>query len=99
MLYCAFLKSTQTSDRIISVYQLDYTSQGQNITIYYLVCVPNINDGNQVIKQNIYGERAYLSSEELQNLNIESYIQRVFGTQFSIEKIEIVPDQDQSHEE
>lgn len=99
MLYCAFLKSTQTSDRIISVYQLDYTSQGQNTTIYYLVCVPNINDGNQVIKQNIYGERAYLSSEELQNLNIESYIQRVFGTQFSIEKIEIVPDQDQSHEE
>lgn len=98
-LYCAFLKSAQTSDRIISVYQLDYTSQQQAFTIYYLVCVPNINDGNQVVRQNIYGETAYLSSEELQSLNVESYIQRVFGTQYSIEKIEIPANQDQSSEE
>lgn len=98
-LYCAFLKSSQTSDRIISVYQLDYTDKEQTMTIYYLVCVPNINDGNQVVRQNIYGETAYLSSEELQNLNIESYIQRVFGTQYSIEKIEITTDQNQSSEE
>lgn len=97
-LYCAFLKSTQTSDRIISVYQLDYTSKEQAVTIYYLVCVPNINDGNRVIRQDIYGETAYLSSEELQNLNIESYIHRVFGTQYSIEKIETSTNQDQNTE-
>lgn len=97
-LYCAFLKSTQTSDRIISVYQLDYASKEQAVTIYYLVCVPNINDGNRVIRQNIYGETAYLSSEELQNLNIESYIHRVFGTQYSIEKIETSTNQDQNTE-
>lgn len=98
-LYCAFLKSAQTSDRIISVYQLDYASKEQAVTIYYLVCVPNINDGNRVIRQNIYGETAYLSSEELQNLNIESYIHRVFGTQYSIEKIETSTNQDQNTEE
>lgn len=98
-LYCAFLKSTQTSDRIISVYQLDYASKEQAVTIYYLVCVPNINDGNRVIRQDIYGETAYLSSEELQNLNIESYIHRVFGTQYSIEKIETSTNQDQNTEE
>ncbi|WP_270460298.1 hypothetical protein [Faecalitalea cylindroides] len=97
-LYCAFLKSTQTSDRIISVYQLDYASKEQAVTIYYLVCVPNINDGNRVIRQDIYGETAYLSSEELQNLNIESYIHRVFGTQYSIEKIETSTNQDQNTE-
>lgn len=97
-LYCAFLKSTQTSDRVISVYQLDYASKEQAVTIYYLVCVPNINDGNRVIRQDIYGETAYLSSEELQNLNIESYIHRVFGTQYSIEKIETSTNQDQNTE-
>ena len=48
---------------------------------------------------NIYGETAYLSSEELQNLNIESYIHRAFGTQYSIEKIETSTNQDQNTEE
>ena len=73
-------------------------SKEQAVTIYYLVCVPNINDGNRVIRQDIYGETAYLSSEELQNLNIESYIHRVFGTQYSIEKIETSTNQDQNTE-
>ena len=89
MLYSAFLKSSQTSDRILSVYQLQYSNNQESWTIYYLVCVPDINNGNQVIIQNIYGETAYLSNEELQNLNIDSYVQRVFGTQYSIEKFDI----------
>ena len=33
------------------------------------------------------------------NLNIESYIHRVFGTQYSIEKIETSTNQDQNTEE
>lgn len=85
-IYSSFLKSntSKSSDRILSIYKLDYKT---NQSIYYLVVVPNINDSNTVQKQNIYGEKAYLSQEEIDSMNYESYIQRIFGSQFTMTQL------------
>lgn len=95
ILYSTFLKSksNQTSDRILSVFQLDYKAEDSIQTIYYLVCVPNINDGNVVQTQDIYGEKAYLSQEEFETLNFEQYIDRIFNSQYTIEKLDITTEE------
>ena len=46
-----------------------------------------INDGNEVQTQDIFGERAYMSEQEIQNQSFSEYVQRVFGKQYQIEQI------------
>ena len=58
------------------------------MALYYTVSVPEINDGMKVDKQDIFGEKAYLSDNEWQILNFDAYIQRVYGSQYNIERIE-----------
>lgn len=89
-LYVAFLKSNSTtSDRVVSLCKLDYELRDETVSIYYLVCVPDINDSEKVQTQNIYGEKAYLSQEEKDNSSFESYVQRIFSNKYSIQKIEL----------
>lgn len=95
--YAAFLKSntSEATDRIIQICRLDFVWKDQTKTLYYLVCVPEINDGNQVQTQDIFGERAYMSEQEIQNQSFSEYVQRVFGKQYQIEQIiETQPSQD-----
>lgn len=37
--------------------------------------------------QDIFGERAYMSEQEIQNQSFSEYVQRVFGKQYQIEQI------------
>lgn len=92
ILYSAFLKSktNQSSDRIISICQLDYMINNQISTIYYLVCVPGINDGNKVQTPNVYGEQAYLSETEKEEKSFKEYVKRVFKDQYTIETVELM---------
>lgn len=87
--YAAFLKSgsSDMTDRIIQICELEFTYKEEKMTLYYLVCVPEINDGNQVQTQDIFGERAYMSEQEIQNQSFNDYVQRVFGKQYQIEQI------------
>ncbi|MGM9948168.1 hypothetical protein [Floccifex sp.] len=89
--YQVFLKSNsaKSSDRVLVIYQLLYEYEKEMITLYYTVSVPEINDGNEVDTQDIFGEKAYLSENELYHLDFSSYIQRVYGSQYSIEEIKL----------
>lgn len=111
--YKAFLKSktSEISDRIIVVYKLIYEAEVEieeseeteieERAVYYIVTIPDINDGNQV-SGDVFGEKAYLTEEERANENIQSYVQRVYGSQYDIEEIiepEILEEQEQEQEE
>ena len=89
-IYKAFLQSnsSQTSDRILELFELVYDTE---VTIYYTVTIPNINDGKEVATSDIFGEKAYLTEDELNNMNFEGYVQRLYGSQFNITKIEEPP--------
>lgn len=91
VVYAAFLKSgtSDTTDRIIQICQLDFIQEEKHVTLYYLVCVPEINDGQEIQTQDIFGERVYVSEQEIQEQAFDAYVQRVFARQFQIEPIEI----------
>lgn len=90
VVYSAFLKSktTKSSDRYIEMYELQYEMNDTKDTILYVVCVPEINDGNIVQIQDIYGEKAYLNEEELNQEAYGNYINRVFANKYDIEVYE-----------
>ena len=87
--YAAFLKTKDagSTDRVIQIYKLDYQQDDQLITLYYLVCVPEINDGMEVQTKDIFGERVYLNDQEIKDQGYEGYVKRVFQSQYSIETI------------
>lgn len=89
VLYKAFMKSDKmdVSDRVLVVYKLIYTVQEEERIIYYTVTVPDINDGN-VVSSDIFGEKAYLRENELAEESIETYVQRIYGSQFDIQQIQ-----------
>lgn len=82
--YSAYLKSnaSKNSDRFVYILKLHY---GEEI-IYYMVCVPNINDSNQIEEQNIYGEKAYLTQIEIDNKDYAGYVSRIFSTNYQIQE-------------
>ena len=84
MVYMADLKSNQlkNSDRFVYIIQLNYKEE----ILYYMVCIPNINDSNDIDTQNIYGEKAYLTQEELDAKDYDGYIQRVYSSKYTIEQ-------------
>lgn len=85
--YSAFLKSKSmsVSDRFLQVWKLEYEQEGNITPVIYIVCVPDINDGNVVSTKDIFGERAYLSQTEIEQQDYAGYIHRVFSSQYEIE--------------
>lgn len=89
VLYTAFMKSqaSGTSDRVIRMYELTYSYEEEETTIYYMVCVPEINDGNEVQAQDIYGVKAYLTDDEIVNEQYVEYVDRLYAQKYVIEEI------------
>lgn len=51
------------------------------------VChIPNINDSNEIDVHNIYGEKAYLTQDELNNKDFSGYVDRVYSSKYQIEE-------------
>lgn len=86
-----FLKSKEasTSDRMVGLYRMTYRQQDSVKDLYYLVIIPHINDSEQIDTQNIYGERGYLSEEEIENRQYNEYIARIFDSSYEIESIDL----------
>ncbi len=85
-LYTAFVKSntSSNSDRIIQLVQLDYTQDDTTTTVYYFVCVPGINQSNEIDPQDIYSLKAYMSEEEIEAQDYASFFERIYGQQNEI---------------
>ena len=84
IVYSAYLKSNQkkNSDRFAYIVQMTYDSE----VLYYMVCIPNINDSNEIDTHNIYGEKAYLTQEELDGKDFNGYVDRVYSSKYQIEQ-------------
>ena len=49
-------------------------------------CIPNINDSNEIDTHNIYGEKAYLTQDELDGKDFNGYVDRVYSSKYQIEQ-------------
>jgi hypothetical protein len=87
IVYSAYLKSNQkkNSDRFVYIVQMTYDSE----VLYYMVCIPNINDSNEIDTHNIYGEKAYLTQDELDGKDFNGYVDRVYSSKYQIEQKKI----------
>lgn len=83
VMYKAFMKSKESgiSDRVLEIVRLNY----ENVTLYYMVIVPDINDSNEVVKQDVYGQKATMTNEEIENQSFKEYVARIFGDKYTIE--------------
>ncbi|WP_289108539.1 hypothetical protein, partial [uncultured Dubosiella sp.] len=99
--YAGFLKSmeAQHGDRFIGLYRLSYAIEQKPVDMYYIVIVPNINDSLQIDTQNIYGERAYLSEEEIAQGKYTDYIARIFGSQYVIEPVALENEKEEADQQ
>ena len=81
----AYLKSNQknNSDRFVYIVQMNYASE----ILYYMVCIPNINDSDSIDTHNIYGEKAYLTQDELDGKDFSGYVNRIYSLKYQIEQI------------
>ena len=52
--------------------------------VYYLVTVPDINDGKRVNTDNIFGTKAYLTEAEKTEEKYYDYVVRIYSGQFDI---------------
>ena len=86
VVYSAFLnsKSGDKTDRMVNVYRMVYTVNEQEYVLYYLVCVPEINDRQEIAEQDIFGQKAYITESETYG----DYVQRLFGVHYDVETIE-----------
>ena len=85
VVYRAFLKSKSTqSDRIIAIYKLTFRHEEETLDVYYLVTVPDINDGKRVNTDNIFGTKAYLTEAEKTEEKYYDYVVRIYSGQFDI---------------
>ena len=86
IVYSAFLnsKSGDKTDRMVNVYHMVYECEKQEYVLYYLVCVPEINDSMEVHERDIFGQKAYITENETYG----DYIQRLFGVHYDVETIE-----------
>lgn len=84
IVYSAYLKSNQknNSDRFVYIVYMNYSSE----VLYYMVCIPNINDSNEIDTHNIYGEKAYLTQDELDGKDFAGYVNRVYSSKYQIEE-------------
>ncbi len=91
VIYSAFLKSktSENSDRMIYLEKLNYTYQGKKTTLYYIICVPGINKSNEIDEQDVYGVKAYMTQDEIDNESYDAFIERIYGSQNEIQKVNI----------
>lgn len=84
IVYSAYLKSNQknNSDRFVYIVYMNYSSE----ILYYMVCIPNINDSDEIDAHNIYGEKAYLTQDELEDKDFAGYVNRVYSSKYQIEQ-------------
>ena len=84
IVYSAYLKSNQknNSDRFVYIVYMNYSSE----ILYYMVCIPNINDSDEIDTHNIYGEKAYLTQDELEDKDFVGYVNRVYSSKYQIEQ-------------
>lgn len=84
IVYSAYLKSNQknNSDRFVYIVYMNYSSE----ILYYMVCIPNINDSDEIDTHNIYGEKAYLTQDELEDKDFAGYVNRVYSSKYQIEQ-------------
>lgn len=105
IIYQAFMKSksTDNSDRLITVYRLDAhgwvnrSDDEKNLeelssTIYYMVVFPSINDSGMIADANAYGEKLLVSidtdaSEEEREDALSSYLQRKGRNGYIVEQV------------
>lgn len=91
LVYSAFLKSNsaQNDDKMIYIYRMKYTSASSQDaqSLYYLVCVPSVNDSNVAASGLIYGEKAYLSSTESQKAAYGAYVERIYGSKYKVQTL------------
>lgn len=84
IVYSAYLKSNQknNSDRFVYIVYMNHSSE----ILYYMVCIPNINDSDEIDTHNIYGEKAYLTQDELEDKDFAGYVNRVYSSKYQIEQ-------------
>ena len=98
--YKAFLKSKSSlSDRMIAIYKMTYKQQEDTLDIYYLVTVPDINDGNSVNKQDIFGEKAHLTEDEKNAGSYNDYVVRIYSSQYDVLQMPIEKEIEEQKEE
>ena len=98
-IYQAFLKSKSrpSDDRMIEIKKLIYEYNEEEYILFLEVIVPHINQSKKVLSQDIYGEKANLTEDEIQNEDYGSYVNRVFRGHFDIQ--EIVSEEETKKEE
>lgn len=69
------------------MHNLRYQADQTDYTIYYIVIVPSVNDSKEVVTEDIYGEEATMSEEEIKNKQWSEYVSRVYGSGYTIEEI------------
>ncbi|MBP3853437.1 MAG: hypothetical protein J6D18_02595 [Erysipelotrichaceae bacterium] len=87
--YQAFLKSKtlSTDDRMIAIKRLTYEYREQTVELTFMVVVPQINQSNEVQRQDIYGEKVNLTLEEQQGQLYAEYVQRLYQQRFDIQPV------------
>ena len=85
--YQAFLKAKDvgTDDRILEIKRLMYKYKEKDYVLYFSVVVPQINQSNEVMDQDIYGEKANLTNEELEAQDYNGYVTRIYQNRFDIQ--------------
>ena len=93
VVYSAFMHSTsnEKTDRVVTMYHLEFEWDGKGYSLYYVVCVPEINDNQEINEKDIYGQRAYLVEGE----DYDEYIHRIYESHYRIES-SLKPEEDSS---
>ena len=89
LVYTAFMnsKTSEKTDRMVNIYHLLYEWDEQPYELYYLICVPEINDSQEVQEQDVFGQKAYLTELSEGIETYDSYVKRLFGINYEVETI------------
>lgn len=87
--YSCFLKSKSknNTDKVLTIYLLEFRYEGKQKNLYYLMSASPINDSNSTEDEDIYGEKAYLSNNEMDKESFNHYIDRIYSPKYTIETI------------
>ena len=91
LVYTAFLnsKNSEKTDRMVNIYHLEYEYESQSYELYYLICVPEINDSQEVQEQDVFGQKAYLTELNEGIEPYDTYVKRLFGKNYEVETVNV----------
>ena len=97
-------ETTDEKEQEVNDEQSSIPEGKEEIIIYYTVTVPDINDSNAINTSDIFGEKAYMTEDEIRTLAYPSYLKRIYGSQYDIYEIvkpeeEIIDDQKEDSEQ